>query len=82
MVVNLAVEKFPATVVQLVGSTFFNCNSLTISNFTMDWEAPLSNKIFISEILSFTWILPEITGKGFSNFCLFLEWPSSIDLIE
>ena len=48
----------------------------------MDWEAPLSNSIFISEIFPLTWILPEITGIGFSNFCLFSEWPSSIDRIE
>jgi hypothetical protein len=48
--------------------------------FNMDWEAPLSNSVFISEIFPLTWILP--TGNGFSNFCLFSEWPSSIDQIE
>ena len=48
----------------------------------MDWDAPLSNRIFISVLFSVKWILPEITGKGFSSFCLFTEWPSSIDLIE
>ncbi len=82
MLVCFEVEKFPATVVQVVGSTLFNFKFFTILLFTMDWEAPLSNSIFISEIFPLTWILPEITGNGFSNFCLFSEWPSSIDRIE